>query len=257
MIKPIKHPALESDGITHGFFTRKGGVSKGIYKSLNCGSGSMDSPLAISENRKRAMASFKLDQNSLITAWQSHSSNVQTINEQNLLTTPPKCDALVTKQPGLALGVLTADCAPVIFANKKYGVIGIAHAGWRGALNGILEETIFHMSELGATPNDTKAIVGPAIGQGSYEVSDSFRDKFIQKYNRNKTFFIPSTQHNFWMFDLSGYILARLENAGIGLALSINMDTYVNKNEFFSYRRTCHNGSGDYGRLLSAIALEI
>ncbi|MBR73059.1 MAG: polyphenol oxidase [Rhodospirillaceae bacterium] len=257
MLKPIQHPKLKLPKINHGFFTREGGVSKGVYNSLNCGIGSRDFPEAVEENRKRAMHFFNLNNDSLVTSWQTHSNIALKIETQKYQSKDLKCDALVTNKPDIALGILTADCAPILLANYKCGVIAAAHAGWRGALSGIIESTIGLMAELGANPENTNAVIGPTIGPKSYEVGNEFRNLFIENNDNNAFFFKKSSQTNFWMFDLPSYIIKRLENTGVRVASSLGLDTYAHQNKFFSYRRNCHKGYKDYGRLLSSIVLEL
>lgn len=255
-MSPITHTALAGAGLRHGFFTRAGGVSEGRYASLNCGPGSDDAADAVRENRARTALALGVEPDALCTAWQIHSADALVVESPFSLDERPRLDALVTARPGIAVGVLTADCAPVLFADQASGVIGAAHAGWRGALAGIIEATVGAMEELGASRNGIAAVIGPAIGPGSYEVGPGFPDAFAAREPADERFFRPAARARHWMFDLPGYVTARLEAAGLGTVAAIGRDTYIEPDTFFSYRRTCHEGGGDYGRLLSAIALE-
>jgi len=255
-MSPLRHDALAVPGLRHGFFTRAGGVSTGRYAGLNCGLGSDDDDSAVAENRARAAAALGVAPAALCTAWQVHSADAFVLDAPFPIGNRPKVDALVTRTPGIALGILTADCAPVLFADAGARVIAAAHAGWRGALDGVLEATIGAMCTLGARPGDIAAVVGPAIGPGSYEVGADFPAPFIARAAEDARFFQPGQRDDHWMFDLPGYVASRLDAAGIGTVEVIARDTYTDAEQFFSYRRTCHEGGGDYGRLLSAIALE-
>jgi len=256
MTKCIQHKALDLPAIKHGFFTREGGISQGRYSSLNCGFGSVDCKKAVKENQTRALNSLGISIKSLRTAWQVHSTDVITIKNPKEEYKKPKCDSLITNVKGLALGILTADCAPILFANSKLGIIGAAHAGWKGALGGILENTVYEMISLGSSPRDITAVVGPTIGPKSYEVGPDFRQMFLESSQKNSRFFRQSLKENHWTFDLPKYVQSRLEATGIGFIVNLELDTYAYPKRFFSYRRTCHQGGGDYGRLLSIIAME-
>jgi len=249
-------PFNEVARIRHGFFSRNGGVSDGAYDSLNCGYGSGDAPEKVSENRVRAMAQIELGGGRLVTAYQCHSTEVAVVEEPWDREDAPKVDALVTRRPQLALGILTADCAPVLMADVEGRAIGAAHAGWRGALGGVLEATIEAMIALGAGREAILAGVGPTISQRSYEVGPEFPAPFLQQSGGNGDFFYPSRREGHFMFDLRGYIARRLGQAGIGRIQILPCDTCAEENRFFSYRRTCLRGESDYGRGLSAIYLE-
>lgn len=243
------------DGVRHRFFTRRGGVSQGLYSSLNCGYGSGDSPDNVKENRRRAAAAFALGETDLLTVHQVHSTDVLTVGEARW-TSPgaPKADALVTDRPGVALGVLSADCAPVLFADPQAGVIGAAHAGWKGALGGVTDTTLAAMEKLGARRERVQAVIGPCIAGASYEVGPEFPAPFLAQDPANERFFRPSTRAGHFMFDLPGYLLQRLARAGVA-ATATGQDTRTDEADFFSYRRNTLNGVRDYGRGLSAIAL--
>ena len=246
---------LYDDFIMHAFFTRYGGFSQDIYKSLNCGYGSGDDKRLVSKNRARAMQSFGLSAEALYTCRQHHSSSVVVIKDKKSSEPCITADAMVTTSPGVALGILTADCGPVLLADCKSKVIGAAHAGWKGALGGILENTIQEMIGNGADINNIVAGIGPIIGPNSYEVGPEFPAPFIAQAAANANFFSLSSRKDHFMFDLPGYIESRLTTAGITKFHSINRDTYTENETFFSYRRSCHQKESDYGRLLSAIAI--
>jgi len=243
------------DGVQHRFFTRRGGVSEGLYSSLNCGYGSGDSPDNVKENRRRAAAEFALGETDLLTVHQIHSTDVLTVADRRW-TSPgaPKADALVTDRPGVVLGVLSADCAPVLFADPEARVIGAAHAGWKGALGGVTDTTLAAMEALGARRERVHAVIGPCIAGASYEVGPEFPAPFLAQDAANQRFFGPSTRAGHFMFDLPGYLLQRLARAGVA-ASATGHDTRAGEDEFFSYRRNTLNGVRDYGRGLSAIAL--
>jgi hypothetical protein len=249
-------PLNEIAHIRHGFFSRNGGVSAGVYDSLNCGYGSGDAAEKVSENRARAMAMLELDGGRLVTAYQSHSAEVAEVEEPWERQDAPKADGLVTRRPGLALGILSADCAPVLMADAKGRVVGAAHAGWRGALDGVLEATIEAMIALGAEREAIVAGVGPAIGQRSYEVGPEFPAPFLEHSEDNGDLFYPARRAGHFMFDLKGYVARRLGRAGVGRVQILPCDTCAEANRFFSYRRACQRGESDYGRGLSAIYLE-
>ncbi len=240
--------------IRHGFFTRRGGTSEGIYASLNCGLGSDDDKARVHENRRRAMAEIGLDESDLRTVYQIHSADVVTVTDRSTDTRAIKADAMVTTLPDIALGVLAADCAPVLLADGQAEVVGAAHAGWRGAVSGVIEATVAAMAGLGAQPNRITAVIGPCISQDSYEVGAEFPQPFHQQDLENARFFVPGRRDGHWQFDLAGYVLSRLEAAGIAAASALGTDTYGDE-DLFSYRRTCHRGEPDYGRNLSVIAL--
>jgi len=242
-------------GLRHGFFTREGGVSEGLYASLNCGLGSGDDPGHVAENRRRAAAALELEAERLLTCYQVHSPDVVTVERPWAPDERPRADALVTRTPGIALGILTADCAPVLLADAEAGVIGAAHAGWKGALDGVLEATVAAMVALGAEAGRIVAGIGPCIAQRSYEVGPEFPAAFVARAVENADFFRPG-QGDRLLFDLKGYAARRLVAAGVGTVLPLPCDTCAEEARFFSYRRACRRGEGDYGRGLSAIALD-
>jgi YfiH family protein len=239
----------------HAFFTRQGGVSRGSYASLNCGLGSSDVPDHVRQNRARAMLQIGLPVQALVTARQVHSARAAVVAEAWTGSERPELDGMATRTSGLALGVLSADCAPVLLADPHAGVIGAAHAGWRGAKGGILEATIAAMESLGAHRGHIEAAVGPCIGRDSYEVTDDFRLGFVRDQPDSARFFWPSKQSRRFQFDLAGYVVQRLRDAGIAALSLLPHDTCAEAELFFSYRRVTLNGGGDYGRQLSAIAL--
>ncbi len=243
-------------GIRHGFFTRQGGVSEGLYASLNCGLGSGDDLDRVAENRGRALARLGLPAERLATAYQVHSNRAALAETAWPADDRPRVDALVTRTPGLAVGILTADCVPVLFADREAGVVAAAHAGWRGALDGILEATLAVMERLGAGAKSTLAAVGPAIEQPSYEVGPEFPAPFLDQDAANREFFQAAPRAGHFLFDLKGYVARRLARAGVGRVDSLAADTCAESERFFSYRRSCLQGEGAYGRLLSAIALD-
>jgi len=243
-------------GIRHGFFTRQGGVSEGLYASLNCGLGSGDDLDRVAENRGRALARLGLPAERLATAYQVHSNRAALAETAWPADDRPRVDALVTRTPGLAVGILTADCVPVLFADREAGVVAAAHAGWRGALDGILEATLAVMERLGAGAKSTLAAVGPAIEQPSYEVGPEFPAPFLDQDAANREFFQAAPRAGHFLFDLKGYVARRLARAGVGRVDSLAADTCAESERFFSYRRSCLQGEGAYGRLLSAITLD-
>lgn len=242
-------------GIRHGFFTRQGGVSQGVFASLNCGLGSGDDPEAVRVNRDRAMAALDLSGAALATAYQVHSARVSVVETPFAVETRPRVDGLVTRHPGVALGILAADCTPVLFADPGARIVGAAHAGWRGALGGVLEATVEAMVALGARRAVIHAAIGPCITQDSYEVGPEFSGAFLADDPSNVMFFKPSMRAGHFMFDLPGYIAKRLAALGLAATDRLRRDTYAEAPLFFSYRRATHEGAGDYGRGLSAIVL--
>jgi polyphenol oxidase len=248
-------PLADLDGVQHRFFTRQGGVSEGLYSSLNCGYGSGDQPDNVRENRRRAAATFELGETDLLTVHQYHSTDVLTVGSERW-TSPgaPKADALVTDRPGVALGVLAADCAPVLFADGEAQVIGAAHAGWKGALGGVVDTTVAAMEKLGARRDRIRAVVGPCIGRDSYEVGPEFPAPFVAQDKANAAFFRPARRAGHFMFDLAGYIVHRLTLGGVAVSAT-GHDTLASTDDFFSYRRNTLQGVRDYGRGLSAVAL--
>jgi len=245
------------DGIRHGFFGSQGGVSRGIYESLNCGLGSKDEVEDVRENRARVARDLGVMPSHLISPWQVHSATALIVDEPWCEGEErPKLDALVTKTPGLAIGILTADCAPVLFCDPRARVIGAAHAGWRGAVGGVLDDVIDKMCSIGARKEDIFATVGPAISLEIYEVGDEFRDHFLSDYPGNERFFAKPVGAQKVHFDLQAYARNRLERAGLSHAGIINHCTFMRKNQYFSFRRSQKNSQLDYGRQISAIVIE-
>lgn len=252
----IQSPLLaDVSGITHGFFTREGGVSKGLYASLNIGLGSSDDRALVMENRGRVADRLGVARGRLALPYQVHSPNVWIVDAASDLTDPPRADAVVTTSPGLAIGVSTADCGPILFAEGEARIVGAAHAGWKGAIGGVLEATVAAMETLGAKRERIRAVLGPTISAKAYEVGPEFVDRFVAADAANARYFQPSIKPEHAMFDLPAYILARLAAAGIAQAENLDLCTYAEEARFFSYRRTTHRGEPDYGRLVSAIAL--
>jgi YfiH family protein len=242
-------------GIRHAFFTRQGGVSDGIYASLNAGVGSADVPTHVAENRARMAAAVGVERDRLLTVYQIHSPDVVTAETPWDVTARPKADALVTKVPGLALGVSTADCGPILMADAAAGVVGAAHAGWRGAFTGVAEATIAAMERCGADRDRIVVALGPLIRQPNYEVGPEFVTRFRAAAEANDQFFKPSERDGHALFDLAGYIRARLVAAGIRQIEDLGRCTYAEPDVFFSYRRSVHRAEADYGRHVNAIAL--
>jgi purine-nucleoside/S-methyl-5'-thioadenosine phosphorylase / adenosine deaminase len=242
-------------GIRHAFFTRAGGVSEGLYASLNGGLGSKDSADHVRENRTRMAVALGVAPTHLVSCFQIHSPDVIVATTPWTRENAPRADAIVTRTPGLAIGVTTADCGPILFADAQAGVVGAAHAGWKGALTGVLEATIDAMEKLGADRARVGAVLGPMIRQPNYEVGPEFVDRFMAADGANRRFFAPSPRAQHAMFDLAGYIAARLGGAGIAQVEDLEVCTYADPARFFSYRRTTHRAEPDYGRHVNAIAL--
>jgi YfiH family protein len=242
-------------GIRHAFFTREGGVSGGVYAGLNGGLGSRDDPAHVRENRRRMAERLGVTPENFLSVHQIHSPDVIVATGPWPGPARPKADAMVTTNAGLALGITTADCAPILFADARARVIGAAHAGWKGALTGILESTIGAMEKLGAEPSRMVAAIGPLIRQESYEVGSEFVERFLEADAENATFFVAGERSGHAMFDLAGYIRRRLENAGVLVIDDLRVDTYSDE-RCYSYRRSVHRKETDYGRLVHAIALE-
>jgi YfiH family protein len=240
-------------GVAHGFFTRRGGVSEGIYASLNCGVGSKDDPAAVRENRTRVASD--LGARIVASAYQMHSATALVVDQTWPAGERPRADALVTRTPGIAVGVLAADCAPVLFADPQAGVVAAAHAGWRGALGGILEAALAAMQELGARRERIRAAVGPCIGQDAYQVGPEFQAQFLDHNKANAAFFAPPDASGRPHFNLSAYIVQRLQNSGLAAADALAVCTFESDQAFFSYRRSCVRHEDDYGRQISAIVL--
>ena len=249
--------ALGADlGIRHAFFTRRGGVSEGLFGSLNCGFGSGDSPERVARNREIAMDHIGLPDDRLVTVRQIHSARVVAVEQPWRREESPCADGLVTAVPGIALGVLAADCAPILLHDPVARVIGAAHGGWRGALGGVVDATLARMAELGATRRRIGAAIGPCIAQRSYEVGPEFPQPFVAEDTGNIRFFAPAPSLGRFLFDLGGYIAHRLARAGITSVEVASHDTVAEEERFFSYRRARLRGERSYGRGLSAIVLE-
>jgi YfiH family protein len=255
-LSPVQSPlfgAKAGPGIRHGYFTRQGGVSEGIYRGLNVGLGSNDDRARVSENRARVARWFRAVPQRLATVHQIHSPDA-IIVDGNYDGARPDADALVTATPGVVLGVLSADCGPVLFADPEAGVIGAAHAGWKGTLGGILESTIEAMISLGARRERIIACLGPSISRQHYEVGPEFVERFLATEASYASFFSPSGRNGHAMFDLPGLTIRRLNEAGV-IAENLGICTYADEDRFFSYRRTTHRQEPDYGRQISAICI--
>src|SRR5882724_13356139 len=242
-------------GLRHAFFTSEGGVSGGIYESLNGGTGSNDDPGNVTENRRRMAERMGVAPERLLTLYQTHSPDVVVADRPWRGGSRPKADAIVTRTEGLAIGVTAADCGPILFVNPGARVIGTAHAGWKGALSGIVESTIDAMEKLGAERGGIVAAIGPLIRQHSYEVGGEFVERFVEQDADNAMFFLPAAREGHAMFDLAGFIRMRLENAGVLMIDDLGVDTYSDE-RFYSYRRSVHRQEPDYGRHVHAIILE-
>ncbi|MBX3580355.1 MAG: peptidoglycan editing factor PgeF [Rhizobiaceae bacterium] len=254
---PLRSPLLDRlapEGIRHGYFTRPGGVSSGLYGSLNTGTGSADDQALVAENRRRIAEWMGVAPDRLLTAWQIHSPDVVVVREP-FAGERPKVDALVTDRPGIAVGASSADCGPVLFADPNARVVGAAHAGWKGAFTGILENTISAMEGLGARRENIVAVLGPSISAANYEVGPEFIDRFMVANPANERYFQPSEKSGHAMFDLNRYTVDRLSAAGVE-ADALYRCTYAEEDLFFSYRRATHRSEPDYGRHVSAIVLE-
>lgn len=251
----ITSDALDAPGLRHGFFTRQGGHSSGIFSSLNCGMGSGDDKDIVRRNRSVVADALDVAEPHLLSSWQVHSADAALVAEPWGGVERPRVDALVTTTPGLAIGVLTADCGPLLFADSQAGVIGAAHAGWKGALTGITTSTIALMEEQGAKRENMVAVIGPLISKDAYEVGPEFPERFTDADPANARFFTPSRRPGHAMFDLPGYLVDRLKREGVGQVVNLSLCTFGDEQLFFSYRRTTHRGEKDYGRQISAIAL--
>jgi polyphenol oxidase len=243
-------------GTRHAFFTRRGGVSDGLYRSLNCGFGSGDAVQSVAQNRGIAMEQLGLPADRLVTCHQIHSATAVIVERPWSPEAAPKADGLVTRVPDMALGVLTADCAPVLLQDPMARVIGAAHGGWRGALGGIIEATVERMEAIGAARRNIRAAIGPCIGAASYEVGPEFPQHFVPNDPANARFFAPAMRAGHFRFDLPSYIEHRLLRAGVVMVAHTGRDTVAEEECFFSYRRSCLRGEGAYGRSLSVIALK-
>ncbi len=253
-LQPITHPLLSRAGVRHGFFTRRGGVSTGLYEGLNTGLGSGDDPAAVAENRCRIAEHLGGVPDDFAACFQIHSA-VARVAEAGWKGERPEGDATVTAVPGVLCAVLTADCAPILLADAEAGVVGAAHAGWKGALDGIVHSTVSAMQALGAEPRRMVAVVGPCIAQASYEVGADFEARFEHHDPGSERFFVPGEAADKRLFDLPGFVLWRLEQAGVGEAVWTGHDTRADAARFFSNRRAHLNGEPDFGRLMSAIGL--
>lgn len=241
--------------VRHGFFTRQGGASGGIYASLNCAFGSEDSKDAVEANRAKVAEALKLEPDNIVTVYQIHSNKVVTVNEPWPRDKAPQADALITDKRGIGLGILTADCAPLLFASANQKVVAAAHAGWKGALTGIAEETVRSFATYGVQPSDITVAIGPCIGPASYEVKDEFKAPFLEQDAANAKFFRAGERAGHLIFDLPGYLTERLNKMGVGRVIDTRQDTLPNEGAFFSYRRTTQRGEKDYGRQMSVIAI--
>jgi YfiH family protein len=251
----IEASSLLLTGIRHAFFTRAGGVSGGPYQSLNGGVGSRDNSGHVTENRARMAVALGVDPQRLLTAYQTHSADVVVAEAPWTTADRPNADAIVTRMRALAIGVTTADCGPVLFADPHAGVIGASHAGWRGALTGVIEATVAAMERLGAVRGHIRAAIGPMIRQANYEVGPDLIGRFQRDDPASSRFFAAAPRSGHALFDLGGYVAARLKLAGIVQVEDLGLCTYGEPERFFSYRRTTHRGEADYGRHISAIAL--
>lgn len=244
---------LDLPGIRHGFFTRQGGVSEGIYSSLNCGFGSDDDTASVAHNRAQVALHLGARQPSILTPYQIHSATAISVETSFPKGVPPKADAIVTRTPGLSIGILTADCGPVLFADPEARVVAAAHAGWRGAVGGILEATLQKMLDLGAERSRIRAALGPCIAQPAYEVGPEFVSHFTELDAEYARFFATPAGARKPHFDLPAFIVAKLNGLGLASVASQAVCTYENDSKFFSFRRTTHRSEPDYGRQISAI----
>ena len=249
----LRADSLHLRGVRHAWFTRQGGVSTGVYASLNGGVGSKDSPEAVAENRARMAVALGIAPESLLVPYQIHSSEAVIVSKPWAAAARPRVDGIVTTTPGLALGVTGADCGMILFADRRAGVIGACHAGWGGALRGVLEATLLAMEQAGAQRADVLTALGPCIGPQSYEVGPEFRERFVAVDAEYARFFLPALRDSHYMFDLPGFIGMRLTRAGVAGFENLNLDTYPDPTRFYSYRRSVHLGEPDYGRLVGAI----
>ena len=256
MTAPVRAAGLRAlPHVAHGFFTRDGGVSRGIYAGLNCGYGSGDDRSDVHQNRTRAAAALDRAESDIVTVHQVHSGDAVIVDAKWQWGAAPRADGLATRRPGIMLAIMTADCTPVLFADAEAGVIGAAHAGWRGARSGIAAATVAQMERLGADRKRIRAAIGPTIGLGSYEVDLTFYKSFISERTDNDAFFIPGNDRNHRQFDLPGFVAAGLRALGLATVERVDHDTYSDPARLFSYRRATHRGEPDYGRQISAITL--
>ncbi len=252
---PLTARALDHAGIRHGFFTREGGVSEGVFAGLNCSLGSGDDPAIVTENRRRALAALALAPENLVTGYQVHGTDIAVVDRVWRTEDRPRVDGLVTRAPGIAVGILTADCAPVLFADPAAGLVAAAHAGWRGAIGGVLEATLAALAQEGAERGRIVAAIGPCIGGRSYEVGPEFPAPFLAERPENARFFAPSPRAGHALFDLGAYVEAKLGALGVARVERIAADTCAESARFYSYRRACLHGEKQFGHLLSVIAL--
>ena len=254
-LQPITAPALDDPRLVHGFFTRQGGVSTGPYGTLNGGIGSRDARDNVLENRRRMAETLGVTADRLVLPHLVHSPDAQAIAAPFTEADRPRCDGLATRTPGLALAVTGADCGIVLLADAAAGVVGACHAGWKGAVFGVLESTVAAMIGLGATTAGIAAVLGPTIACESYEVGPEFRARVVERDAGDEVFFVRAQRAGSFHFDLPGFICHRLRGTGIGRVVDLALDTYADEARFFSYRRATHRGEPDYGRLVGAIAL--
>ena len=250
----IQSATLAAAGVKHAFFTRNGGVSEGVYASLNGGVGSSDARENVAENKRRMAETLGVSAERFLVPFQIHSADCFAVDAP--WTDRPRCDGLATTTPGLALGVTGADCGMILFSDPKAAVVGACHAGWKGALTGVIESTLAAMEKLGARRAETIVTLGPAIGPASYEVGPEFFAQFVAQSPEHARFFSPSVKPEHKMFDLPGFIGMRVERAGVAQFENLDLDTYADETRFYSYRRTTHRKEPDYGRLVSAIVVE-
>ena len=255
MPSPLQSDLLATPALRHGFFTREGGISEGIYASLNGGLGSDDDAQSVRQNRARMAAWLDVAPDRFLSLWQIHSADVVTVTQEWSNDTRPKADGMVTDQAGIALAIATADCGPVLFADPAQHVIGACHAGWKGALTGVLEATLAAMEALGAKRHAIRAVLGPTISAAAYEVGPEFFARFIDLDKEHAAFFRASLREAHFMFDLPAFISQRLQQAGLSQIQTLDRCTYGEPDLFYSYRRTTHRQEPDYGRLISAITL--
>lgn len=253
-LNPITHPLLDATGIRHGFFTRRGGVSGGLFEGLNTGIGSSDDQIDVAENRRRIAAWFGGTPDDLAACYQVHSTITQ-VARGPWNGERPQGDATVSDAQGVICAVLTADCAPILLADPRSNIVAAVHAGWKGALDGVIESALASMVSLGASPSQTVAVVGPCIGPGSYEVGPEFEQRFSDHDRSSSRFFRDASTAQKRLFDLPAYVLWRLERAGVNQAAWTGHDTFVHEADFYSNRRACRRNEADFGRLMSAICL--
>ncbi|MBV1886150.1 MAG: peptidoglycan editing factor PgeF [Parvibaculaceae bacterium] len=243
------------DHIAHGFFTRANGVSQGIYRGLNCGAGSNDKREHVIENRKRVASNLHIAPEDLVSAHQIHSPRTVYVSDPWNIGNGPQADAMVTDQPGIGLGILTADCTPVLLADAKRPIIGAAHAGWKGAVGGVLESVVEEMEKRGAQRASLIATIGPSISQENYEVGQDFKEQFLAQDPNSDQWFKAGKNETHFQFNLPGFVGNRLAQLGIGTIEDMDLCTYADEKRFFSYRRTTHRAQSDYGRGISVITL--